>query len=234
MKEKIGIKEDDNTPLKDIDILKKPETKTIIDRYVFASSFCKGKNVLDAACGHGFGSMILIVLGANVTCAIDIDKKALNVAKKTYPFKKDIFMYADLTTDWKKPENFAYRNEFDVVVSVETFEHIPREKVGQMLNNFKYVCKKDGIILITTPIRRSAKFEYKGGTHLYEYNIQEFMDELRKVFPKSPIDFYLALEFKANFLSGVGTLFDKGLKYYNRSRVMIAIIKNQKGVSNEI
>ena len=234
MEEKIEIKEDDNTPLKDIDILKKPETKTIIDRYVFAGSFCRGKKVLDAACGYGYGSIILTALGADVVCAVDVDKKALLAAKETYPFKKDIFMYANLIMDWKKPENFNYRNKFDVVVSIETFEHILKEGVGQMLNNFKYVCKENGIILITTPIRRSAKFVYEGGTHLYEYNIQEFMDELRKVFPKSPIDFYLALEFKVNFLSAIGTLFDKGLKHYDKARIMIAVIKNQKGVSNEI
>ncbi len=45
-----GKKDSDNIPVKDIHTINKPNTKTLIDRYVFAANFCKGKTVLDAAC----------------------------------------------------------------------------------------------------------------------------------------------------------------------------------------
>ncbi len=54
-----------------------------INRYKFAASILTG-DVLDAACGIGYGSRILHDAGCNVT-GIDISDKAIQSARKHYP-----------------------------------------------------------------------------------------------------------------------------------------------------
>ena len=53
-------------PLKILIDLTYPASSTSIDRYVFANTWTKGKTVLDAATGQGYGAGILLSLGAKV------------------------------------------------------------------------------------------------------------------------------------------------------------------------
>ena len=71
MKIKQENKEDQNTKLEDIDILKNPTTETLPFRYVLASHWCKNNHVLDTSMGQGYGSYILKGLGAITVTGFD-------------------------------------------------------------------------------------------------------------------------------------------------------------------
>lgn len=170
------MKVTDNHDLSEIDRLVKPATSTMIDRYIYANSWTKDKTVLDAATGKGYGAGILLALGAKSVVGIDIDEAGVEAANKIYQSPNckyqvcDIF---DLKSSFKE-------NEFDVCTSIETFEHLPPERIDEYLQSLKYVTKEH--IIITTPRRKTPTWVYNGGTHLYEYDANEFTNILIKNF----------------------------------------------------
>ena len=52
-------------------------------RYDLAKPLCQGKVVLDIACGTGYGTSILAQVAQTID-GVDIDKDAVELAKKTY------------------------------------------------------------------------------------------------------------------------------------------------------
>ena len=76
-------------------------------------------------------------------------------------------------------------NEFEVCTSIETFEHLPPERIDEYLQSLKYVTSET--IVITTPRRRMPVWNYQGGTHLYEYDSKEFTEILHRNFEGSEI-----------------------------------------------
>ena len=170
------MKTTDNHPLLEIDRLVKPATSTMIDRYIFANHWTKNKKVIDAATGKGYGAGILLSLGAKSVTGIDIDEEGVKDANKIYQSPNCTFKVCDifnLKKDFKE-------NEFDVCTSIETFEHLPPEKIDEYLQNLKYVTKEH--IVITTPRRKTPTWVYNGGTHLYEYDANEFTEVLWRNF----------------------------------------------------
>ena len=217
-----SLKIDQNTPIHEIDTINNPNTKTLIDRYVFASNWCKGKHVLDAASGHCYGGLILNALGANSVVCGDIDNEALDNAHTRYRSPQMQFLH---NLDLGKPFPDYFTDNFDVIVSIETFEHVPKESVNQMLNNFKLACKYKGTIIISTPQRFIPEFKYvEGSTHLYEYNINEFYQELSRVF--NNIELWYAVEFRHPASNELNTVFTKNPEWSDKAAVMVAVITN--------
>ena len=175
------MKETDNTPLVEIDRINKPATSTMIDRYIFANTWTKEKTVIDAATGKGYGAGILLSLGAKSVVGIDIDEEGIKDANEIYQSPNinykvcDIF---DLQSEFKE-------NEFEVCTSIETFEHLPPERIDEYLQSIKYVTSET--VIITTPRRKVPVWHYNGGTHLYEYDANEFTEILHRNFNDSDI-----------------------------------------------
>jgi SAM-dependent methyltransferase len=158
-----------------VDIVKNNDVGTFIYRYLLAGHWCKGLNVCDVACGYGYGSVLLKIFGAKTVTGLDIDAKAIKYAKKNYPIcNYELF---DLTTELPK----ILEGRFDAVVSIETFEHIPRHLVKTYLANIKKLVKDGGTIFITTPKRKELLFSYENGSHLYEYDLLEFISIINDV-----------------------------------------------------
>src|SRR5262245_31216724 len=87
-------------------------------RYHFAASLVAGREVLDVACGEGYGSALLARSAAQVTGA-DIAPAAISHARGRYAGQPNLaFCEADCAA-----LPFA-DGSFDVVVSFETIEHI--------------------------------------------------------------------------------------------------------------
>jgi len=63
-------------------------------RYQLAAQIAAGKNILDIACGSGYGSKILAEAGALKVTGVDRDAEALEAAKKNYSADNLIF------SDW--------------------------------------------------------------------------------------------------------------------------------------
>ncbi|HWQ96370.1 MAG TPA: glycosyltransferase, partial [Candidatus Methylomirabilis sp.] len=114
-----------------------------IHRYAFASMFTKGKNILDMACGEGYGSYMLSN-DAKYVVGIDIDDKAVEHARNKYIKQNLEFIRGSiLDIPIKKDE------KFDVIVCFEAIEHIDEQE--KLLSEVKRLLNENGIFIISTP-----------------------------------------------------------------------------------
>lgn len=184
------MKEDQNTTLEDLDRLIYPQTSTSIDRYTFASHWVKNKTVLDAATGKGYGAGMLLSLGAKSVVGIDIDEEGINEAQERMSSPNCQYLISDI---FNLKDHFK-ENQFQVCTSIETFEHLPPERIDEYLQSLKH-CTSETII-ITTPRRKIPIWQYDGGTHLYEYDKNEMISILSKNFPESELTAMGLMEYK--------------------------------------
>jgi ubiquinone/menaquinone biosynthesis C-methylase UbiE len=146
-------------------------------RYVFASKFVKGKSVLDAGCGIGYGSNFIAKAGAKKVIGIDISKDAIKVAKQRYENEQIQFMIMDIT-QLEFPEN-----SFDVICCFEVIEHI--KNYHKALSELKRVLKNGGLCIISTPnkeISSPRRKEPINPFHVKEFSPAEFYGLLKKYF----------------------------------------------------
>lgn len=215
------MKTSDNTHIGEIDRVATPNTSTMIDRYAIASHWCKDKSVLDAACGYGYGSGILQALGASSVHGIDLDSDACDEAFRRMTSSRMKFTAIDI---FQLKEYFK-SHKFDVCTSIETFEHLPPERIGEYLQSIKSVTKET--IIISTPKRKTPTWTYNGGTHLYEYDPLEFGTILYENFPDDEIKTFGIIEVpleQGNILQWGSALTTN----WNESWIMLAVI-NLKG-----
>jgi len=147
-------------------------------RYFFASKYTKGCNVLDAACGAGYGSLIIATIGNAINVdAIDMDKESIHFANKNYNCKKIYFEISNLL-NWNKI------NYYDVVICFETIEHI--SEYIKCLKVLYSNLKKGGKLIISSPNREvtspntSLLDKPKNIYHCQEFKIQELKQLLNK------------------------------------------------------
>lgn len=175
------MKKSDNTHIDHFNRFTHPASSTSIDRYMFANTWTKGKTVLDAATGYGYGAGILLSLGAKSVIGIDIDSEAVKDADERLQSTKANFQVCDI---FNLTDSFE-KNQFEVCTSIETFEHLPPERIDEYLQSLREVTSET--IIISTPKRKTKEWVYDGGTHLYEYDPIEFLDILNKNFPKDQV-----------------------------------------------
>jgi SAM-dependent methyltransferase len=119
-----------------------------ISRYAFAKSSITSLEplkILDAACGVGYGSHYLSSNSIWDIKAIDRSKEALKIAEKNFKGQNISFMEDDCHT-LAKVSTFA---PFDVIVSFETLEHLP--KPASFIKNCFTNLKSGGRLIISTP-----------------------------------------------------------------------------------
>jgi len=154
--------------------------KTML-RYNFASNFIqKNDEILDAACGFGYGSAYF-----SKTCkkvyALDIAKENVKFGRNTYPFENIEWIEGDVS---KLPfEN----SKFDVYVSFETFEHLPLNLIDRYIKEAVRVVKNGGLFILSTPNRETRK-NINNPFHIKEYSFQELNSFLKKYFKN--VDYY--------------------------------------------
>jgi 2-polyprenyl-3-methyl-5-hydroxy-6-metoxy-1,4-benzoquinol methylase len=175
------MKDSQNTYIEELDRFVYPASSTSIDRYIFANHWTKNKTVLDAATGKGYGAGILLSLGAKSVVGIDIDEEGIAEAQERMSSPNCQYMVSDI---FNLKDHFK-ENEFEVCTSIETFEHLPPERIDEYLQSLKH-CTSETII-ITTPRRKVSVWHYNGGTHLYEYDRNEMVEILTRNFPESEI-----------------------------------------------
>lgn len=140
-------------------------------RYAFVKRLVKGKRVLDAACGEGYGSDILSQYAKQVT-GIDIDTKSITHAQVRYKKENLDFINESVT---QLP---CADNTFDVIVSFETLEHLEQQQ--EMLCEFNRVLKDDGLLIISTPDKKlySDETGFDNEYHVKELYKSEFKNLL--------------------------------------------------------
>ncbi len=141
-----------------------------IERYHFASTLCFNKKVLDIACGAGYGSRIISDSGAKQVIGADISDDNIKYAKSKYSKENITFVKHDVTLE--------FGDEFDVVVSFETIEHVD-DHIAAMKALYS-ATKSGGLLIISSP-NRSITNPYlpsntpcNAGGHIREFTIDEF------------------------------------------------------------
>lgn len=156
--------------------------QTSLERYEFARRFIDGKNVLDIACGSGYGSAHLAEKAKNVT-GVDIDGEVIDYCKKIYPFRNLDFLQIDKN---QVLEDFS--NKFDVIVSLETIEHVADYEF--FLTKLKKYLKDEGRIILSTPNNFKKINPPENKFHVREFDIMELHEILKKLFPDYRIEIF--------------------------------------------
>jgi SAM-dependent methyltransferase len=120
--------------------------KEHFDRYAFAADQVGGREVLDVACGTGYGAGYMLERGARCVTAVDLSREAVEYARDHFGGSEGHFACADAV-------RLPFRDgSFEVVVSFETLEHL--RAYGKFLSECKRVLRDGGIIMCSTPSRR--------------------------------------------------------------------------------
>ena len=121
-------------------------------------------NVLDIACGSGYGSHMLSTVCASVTGA-DYNQSMIDQCRNTYQNAGLRYELADVT-------NLVYDDEsFDVAVSMETIEHVDERAY---VSEISRVLKPHGRLILSTP-QNEWGFTLVPW-HVKEYGLQEIKD----------------------------------------------------------
>jgi ubiquinone/menaquinone biosynthesis C-methylase UbiE len=146
-----------------------------LKRYVFAEPYCAGKEVLDAACGAGYGSAHLAKVASNVV-GVDADEEAIAYARRRYAAPNAHFQVMDVAS-----LDFA-DSSFDVVCSFETIEHVPDRDA--FLREAARVLRPDGTFLVSTPQVRRTTEHPANPFHHVEYARADFERLLGSTFER--------------------------------------------------
>jgi len=141
--------------------------------YELASEYVgSGDYVLDIACGEGYGSRLLAKCAEKVIGA-DIDNGSIKIAEeKSVGLKNLTFFRQDVT------KTTFEDHAFDVVVSMETIEHVPEEPY---FNEIKRILKRNGIFILSTP-QNSLGHIPINAAHLREYSLDGLISACRQYF----------------------------------------------------
>ncbi len=139
-------------------------------RYAICKKLAKGKRVLDVACGEGYGSYILKEAGAEYVVGVDVSKES--VAKAQSLFAKEGLKYQ--AADVADLDTLFAEGEFDIVISVETIEHLVDPTA--FLKSIKRIAKPDGIIILSCPNDHwyYPQDDQVNPYHLRKYRLTEF------------------------------------------------------------
>ena len=151
--------------------------KEHLAHYEFALNYVNNKKVLDVACGSGYGTELL-ALKASKVIGIDISEEAINYARKHFKRENISFKGGDATK-----LNFLRDEEFDVIVSFETIEHIPN--YHQYLKEMHRLLRKGGIYLVSTPNKKDSSPNSEkpiNPFHVIEFCLDDFKELLKKYF----------------------------------------------------
>ena len=153
-----------------------------LGRSEFASQSAQGKEVLDVACGTGYGAPILVAAGARRYRGVDISAAAIGIAESLYRVSPKIsFMLGDASR-----LDGIEDGTIDVVVSFETIEHLADPR--RFLAGLRRVLVPGGTLIVSTPNRAVRD---PGGNvnstpanpfHLREWNTSEFTQLLGDCF----------------------------------------------------
>ena len=131
-------------------------------RYHYVLPLVEGKQVLDVACGEGYGSALISRRAARV-CGVDISADAIGHGRRAYADRTNLQLIEASCTHL--PHDAA---SFDVVVSFETIEHIG-EQAG-FLDEIKRVLKAEGVLILSCP--NKAEYSDKRG-FTNEFHVKE-------------------------------------------------------------
>ncbi|QJR81839.1 class I SAM-dependent methyltransferase [Alteromonas pelagimontana] len=144
------------------------------NRYLFASEFLgadPGMEILDLACGIGYGTLLLSEKVGAAVIGVDIDKGAIAQARRYFNGENTAYLNVDA-----RYADFA-ENSFDAIVSFETIEHVEFDEL--LAANFYYWLKPGGQLICSTPNEDVMPFDkQRFKFHVKHYTNSELTDLL--------------------------------------------------------
>ncbi len=137
-------------------------------RYHFAAPLVRDRDVLDVACGEGYGSALLARSARKVT-GVDLAAAAVEHARERYAGLRNLDFHAADCSALPFPDA-----SFDAVVSFETIEHIAAQDA--FLDEVRRVLRPGGLLVLSCP----NKTEYTDKREVTnEFHVRElYRDEL--------------------------------------------------------
>lgn len=151
-----------------------------LHRYYFARKLVRGKDVLDVACGEGYGSHIMAREAKSVV-GVDIAPQVVAHAKSRYDCENLGFIEGSAAA-------LPFEDDkFDVVVSFETIEHHDRHE--EMMLEIRRVLRPGGVLVISSPDRQhySIARGYDNPFHVKELFLEEFVALVRRHFDNAAL-----------------------------------------------
>ncbi len=147
-------------------------------RYTFAARLARGKRVLDAGCGAGYGSAEL-ARSAERVVGVDRAADAIEFARAHYPAH-------NLTFEEASCEALPHADgSFELVVAFEVIEHL--DDWRGFLRETHRVLAPNGQLVVSTPNKlyytESRGRDGANPFHVHEFDFEEFRAELAAVFP---------------------------------------------------
>lgn len=135
-----------------------------LERYRFAARWAQDARVLDIACGVGYGSEAFMTAGARAVIGVDRDPRAVAYARRRYGGEAVTFRVSDA-------EVFSDDEPFDLVVSLETVEHVPDPV--RFLRTLADLVRPGGHLVASVPTSPSTDIN---PYHLHDFTERSFRE----------------------------------------------------------
>ncbi|MEA2458766.1 MAG: hypothetical protein QOC95_1738 [Thermoleophilaceae bacterium] len=135
--------------------------------YRWIADRCRGLDVVDLACGEGYGTHVLAGRAARVT-GVDANPEAHDHARLKYT-RPGVRFVRDLVETFSEP--------CDAVVFLQTIEHV--QNPGEILDHLRSMLRPGGVAFVSTPnVLTLAPDGEKSGNpwHVKEYRAEEFRE----------------------------------------------------------
>jgi len=141
------------------------------ERHRFAAAYVAGRNVLDIACGTGWGWADFGIVRGIV--GIDVSEEALQEGRRL-----GFIRHAAAAEMGSLPFRSG---AFDAVTCLEAIEHVPARAAGEFLAECRRVLRPGGILVLSTPLRKDDR--HSGNPwHFLEYSEEEIRSLLDPCF----------------------------------------------------
>lgn len=141
------------------------QIERLANRYYWCKEYCRDKDVLELACGHGQGLGYLTTISKSVVAG-DIMPSLVDKANAHYGDRVDIRVID--AQDLPFPDN-----SFDVIILFEAIYYLP--DVDKFMNECKRVLRGGGMILLATANKDLYDFNPSPYSHKY-YGAKEIND----------------------------------------------------------
>ncbi len=196
-----------------------------LERYQFVTKDTQNKNVLDIACGSGYGSYIIANEGkAKQIIAVDLSEDSIRYGNHRFPNPKITRLVGDA-------QEVVKESEYDVIVSFETIEHLPQYE--KFLKNMSISLKDDGFFYVSTPIVNKTSTICKNPFHVIEWSFEDFHSLINKYFVIDEIYlqniFFHSQRLKKTFF---GKLLQRKSKYVTPKTILFEKYNSQIKLNN--
>jgi SAM-dependent methyltransferase len=142
--------------------------------YEWVAARCRGVDVVDMACGEGYGTGVL-AQGARHVTGVDANPEAFEHARARY---------GGPSVDFARDLVDSYVEECDAVVFLQTIEHV--EDDAGVLRHFKGMLRPGGTAFVSTPnvltLAPPGAEKSDNPWHLREYRPEQFRALCESVF----------------------------------------------------